>query len=93
MISGLGARGHNKVCDSCESRAVDSTGRPVEISETLVDRDGVMYFSGPHVLYRKPDPQAGEVCEEADKNFRCWVDGIECEVYEGAAGWLGLIVR
>ena len=83
--SHLGARGRNVVCHSCESKATTIDGRPLEFYDGFKKENGVTYFMG-------PDPEAGtEYSEIWEKGI--WIEGRQVELYEGVAGWLGLIVR
>jgi hypothetical protein len=89
--SHLGARGRNVVCGSCEAKATDSNGRPIEFLESF-SRDGqTVWLEGPAAFYKSPDPEAGERCDEASDSLRCFIDGFECQMFEGFAGWVGLI--
>ena len=88
----LGARGNQVVCPACEKRAVDSTGRPISIGEQFSETENVITMGGPAAYFKEPDPQAGEICEEATENLTCWIDGKEVKIFEGAFGWIGLIV-
>jgi len=49
-------------------------------------------MGGPAAFFREPDPEAGNLCPEVSQSFTCWVDGTEVQLYEGVAGWLGLII-
>jgi hypothetical protein len=89
--SHLGARGKNKVCAECETRAVDSEGRPVTFDEHFERQGDVIIMGGLRVTYREPDPQAGEINQEVEASRIVWVDGVRCRVYEGVAGWIGLV--
>jgi len=47
---------------------------------------------GPGAYFKEPDPDAGMECSEIwEKGI--WIDGRQVELYEGVAGWVGLIVR
>ncbi len=88
----MGARGNIVVCWNCVERAVDSTGRPIEISERWTKTNGILVQGGQTAYFKAPDPQAGEICAEVTQSYKCWVDGTEVRVYEGVAGWLGLVM-
>jgi hypothetical protein len=88
----LGARGNWVVCPNCEARAVDSTGRPITFGEQISKQGDVYIMGGPAAYFKEPDPEAGKICPEVSSTFTCWVDGTEVRLYEGVAGWLGLIV-
>lgn len=88
-----GARGKPAVCDACELRMTDESGRPVEVKEFFRRENEAIYYDGPVVVYREPDPQAGEVCSRANGANAVYIDGTKCELFEGFAGWSGLIVR
>ena len=91
ICSHQGARGNNVVCRNCESRAVDSLGRPVSFRDVVRRTGDTHEFLGPGAFYRDPDPEAGERNLEVSSTFTCWVDGVECNLYEGVAGWVGLV--
>ena len=88
----LGARGNWVVCTKCEARAVDSTGRPVTFAEQISKQGDVYIMGGPAAYFKEPDPEAGQICPEVSSTYTCWVDGTEVRLYEGVAGWLGLVV-
>ena len=88
----MGARGNTVVCWPCAERAVDSTGRPIEVSERWTKQNGILTQGGPAAYFKEPDPEAGQICKEVTLSYKCWVDGIEVRVYEGVAGWLGLVM-
>ena len=90
--SHLGARGNTVVCWPCAERAVDSTGRPIEVSERWTKQNGILTQGGPTAYFTEPDPEAEQICQEVTRSYKCWVDGIEVRVYEGVAGWLGLVM-
>ena len=93
ICSHLGARGRNVVCQTCARRAVDSVGRPICFEEDGSARGNVIIFEGSRAYYREPDPQAGEMNLEVSASYTCWIDGVECHLYEGVAGWIGLVVN
>ena len=88
----LGARGNTPVCRVCEKRAVDSTGRPISIDEHVTTQGEIVFLGGPAAYFKEPDPEAGQLCEEVTDSKICWVDGTQVQVFEGYAGWLGLIL-
>ena len=90
--SHLGARGNIVVCAKCTARAVDSTGRPIEFSESMTKVNGIYVMGGPTAYFKEPDPEAGQICQEVTRSYTCWVDGTEVHLYEGVAGWLGLVM-
>lgn len=88
-----GARGNVVVCPKCTDRATTLDGRPVTFYESIEKReDGVLMFMGPDVYYKAPDPEAGSSVPGFWTDG-LWIDGKRVELYEGVAGWLGLIVR
>jgi len=90
--SHLGARGHTVVCRACEIRATTHGGRPLEFREGFKEENGVIFFLGPGAYFKEPDHEAGvQYSEIWDKGI--WIDGRQVELYEGVAGWIGLIVR
>ena len=90
--SHLGARGQVVVCRTCEAKATTADGRSLVFHEGFKKEDGVLYFMGPGAYYADGDPEAGEECTEIwDKGI--WIEGQRVELYEGVAGWMGLIVR
>jgi hypothetical protein len=47
---------------------------------------------GPGAYFKEPDPEVGTRYSEVwEKGI--WIDGRQVELYEGVAGWVGLIVR
>ena len=93
ICSHLGARGQIVVCRNCEAKATTLDGRPLAFYETLTKReDGVYQMMGPGAYYKEPDPDAGEKYVD-QSDFGIWIDGSRVYLYEGVAGWLGLIVR
>ena len=80
------------VCPTCSKRAVDSSGRPLVIAEQFSKNEEVIYLGGPAAYFKDPDPEAGELCEEATDSLMCWVDGVEVKILEGFAGWIGLVL-
>ena len=91
--SHLGARGQLKVCRYCETRAVDSQHRPVGFGERVVKVGNTIVLGGPYAFYAEPDPEAGTENAEVSSTYTCWIDGIECRLYEGVAGWIGLVAK
>ncbi len=90
--SHLGARGQIVVCRLCEAKATTIDGRPLEFYEGSKLENGVLCLLGPGAYFREPDREAGiEYREIWDKGI--WIDGRRVELYEGVAGWLGLVVR
>lgn len=51
-----------------------------------------MFLGGPAAYFKEPDPEAGRLCEEVTDSNICWVDGTRVQMFEGYAGWLGLIL-
>jgi hypothetical protein len=47
---------------------------------------------GPAAYFKEPDPEAGQICDEVTQSYVCWVDGVKVNLYEGVAGWLGLVM-
>ena len=80
------------VCRQCESRATTRDERPLEIHDGFKKENGVIYFLGPGAYYKEPDPEAGTEYSELWVEG-IWIDGRRVELYEGVAGWFGLIVR
>ncbi len=92
LCSHLGARGRTVVCRLCEAKATTHDGRPLEFYEGFKKENGVTYFMGPGAYFKEPDPEAGTRYSEIwEKGI--WIDGRQVELYEGVAGWVGLIVR
>ncbi len=86
-----GARGRNVVCNNCSAQATDSNGRPIEFLESFT-RDGqTVWLEGLEAFYKSPDPEAGKRCDEASESRSCFIGGYECHLFEGFAGWQGLI--
>ena len=89
------ARRVGQVCESCESRAVDSKSNRIVIEQHLQEREGMLVIQNPQAFFTvsfgdKTVP--GSPCEEVNKSRRCWVDGIECQIWEGRFGGVGLVV-
>jgi hypothetical protein len=84
-----------QVCDQCEKRAVDSKHRPIFISQQLKDEDGALYIQNPKAFH-SADPKVERFpdspCAEVNDTGRCWIDGIECQIWEGRMGGSGLVV-
>lgn len=84
-----------QVCDSCEKRAVDSKHRPIQISQTLLNEGGLMYVQNPRAYLTDAAHESGLPgipCDEVNETRRCWIDGIECQIWEGRMGGIGLVV-
>jgi hypothetical protein len=79
------------VCRVCEKRAVDSDGRPISIEERISRQGEIVFLGGPAAFFKEPGPQSGQLCEEVTESNICWVDGKEVHLFEGIAGWIGLI--
>ena len=88
----LASRGRKIICKECRAKAVDSTGRPIAFEDGFSKRGDLIIMNGPGAYYREPDPEAGQRAEEASTTRMCWIDGIQCELIEGAAGWQGLVL-
>lgn len=84
-----------QVCDACEKRAVDSQHQSIQITQSLLNEGGFLYVQNPkaHLTQESSDPTLPKVpCDEVNETGRCWVDGIECLVWEGRMGGIGLVV-
>ena len=90
--SHLGSRGKTVVCPKCEAKATTPDGRPLVFQEGFKHENGVTYLLGPGAYFAEPDPEAGEEYRDLwEKGI--WIEGRQVELYEGVAGWVGLIVR
>jgi len=89
------ARRLGQVCVRCEERAVDSDGRQIFVAQLLQDEAGLLFVQNPAAYFRQlhigstlPDSP----CAEVNDTGRCWVDNIECLIWEGRFGGVGLVV-
>lgn len=84
-----------QVCHICEERAVDSHHRPLIISQESRAEDGTVFVQNPRAFLGKGlngRILPNDLCTEVSESGRCWVDGIECMIWEGRMGGVGLVV-
>lgn len=89
------ARRLGQVCARCEELAVDSKGQKIVIAQLLKDEGGSLYVQNPKAYFR-PAANGPTLpncpCDEVNVSRRCWIDGIECLIWEGRFGGVGLVV-
>lgn len=90
--SHLGARGRNVVCRNCEKLATDSQGNGIEfgwpsgqVAQGFSDTELPIFAAG--------TPHAGDLCEEVNTNGFCFIGQTKVHLYEGVAGWFGLVLK
>lgn len=84
-----------QVCDTCEKRAVDSNNQSIQITQSLLNEGGFLYVQNPEAIFapEEADPCLPSApCDEVNETRRCWVDAIECQIWEGRMGGIGLVV-
>lgn len=78
-----------QLCRQCETRAVDSQHRAIEVATGFHKEEFAWYFKGPTAYFA----ETGEECLEVRTTRICWVDGIACKLTEGRMGNVGLVVK
>jgi hypothetical protein len=89
------ARRVGQVCSSCEARAVDSKANPIFIAPLFKEEEGFLYIQNPKAYFRQGQAEPTfpfTPCDEVNDSGSCWVDGIECLIWEGRFGGVGLVV-
>jgi hypothetical protein len=90
------ARRVGQVCPSCEARAVDSKSNRIFIAQLFKEEEGYLYIQNPKAYFGESEAAATlplTPCDEVSNSRRCWVDGIECLIWEGRFGGIGLVVQ
>jgi hypothetical protein len=89
------ARRVGQVCSKCEERAVDSKSQPIFIEQIFLDEAGMFFIQNPKAYFRRGQAEPTfpfTPCDEVNDSGSCWVDGIECLIWEGRFGGVGLVV-
>lgn len=90
------ARRVGQVCSKCEERAVDSKSQPVFIEQLFQDEAGLLFIQNPKAFFRQglAEPTFPYTpCDEVNDTGSCWIDGIECLIWEGRFGGVGLVIK
>jgi hypothetical protein len=89
------ARRVGQVCSKCQERAVDSKSQPIFIEQLFQDEAGLLFIQNPKAYLRQGQAEPTfpfTPCDEVNETGSCWVDSIECLIWEGRFGGVGLVV-